>query len=87
LPVAINEQFETEVLAVVNVISQYNESYISGSALMACSCVVNSYPLYTISNVEVTTEPSFFNSQDLSSVINSMVEVSYFDENNEIIII
>lgn len=84
LPVANNEQFETEVLADFNVISQLNERYISGSALMACSCITNYYPLYEISKVEVSTVPSFFDSQDPSTVINSIVEVSYYTDTEEV---
>ena len=83
MPVAINEQFETEIIAVVDVTSQLNEKYISGSALMACSCITNFYPLYEISKVEVTAVPSFFDSPDPNTLINSIVEVSYFDESEE----
>ena len=57
MPVAINEQFETEIIVVVDVTSQINEKYISRSALMACSCITNFYPLYEISKVEVTAVP------------------------------
>ena len=83
-PVAINEQFETEVLADFNLISQLNEQSISGSALMACSCITNFYPLYNITQVEVSTVPAFFDSQDPSTLINSIVEVSYYTESEEI---
>ena len=85
-PVATNEKFETEVLAIPDVTSQHNERYISGSALMACSCITNFYPLYEISKVEVTTVPSFFDSQNPNSLINSIVEISYFDESDEFVI-
>ena len=84
LPVANNEHFVTEVIAVIDVTSQNQESNISGSALMACSCVINFYPYFEISKVEVTTVPSFFDSPNPSTFINSIVEVSYYNETEEV---
>ena len=80
-PVPLNEQFKAEISADVELISMNKESTTVGSALMACSCVTYYYPLHMISEVEVITTPSYFNTQDSSSVINPIVEILYYDEN------